>query len=454
MTDLEQSTVAPRQTSLTRAAALVAAASAFAVTAGLLTGPIIARALAPEGRGALAAIVAPLGLIGLVAQFSASEFVSQHTARGRSTATTIGTVAPVMFAAAVVLAVACWPFAAVIADGNADVERYVELGLIALPFGLLVPVVTGIAIGQGRWTRAALASAIPPWAYAVVIVTLVSLGELTVGTAALATIGVTFAGGLAYVGLRPPPVRRLHFDRLLARAYVSYASRTTPGLIATLANVRLDQILMFGIVGPRELGLYVVAVTVAGISTVVVTPLASVTVPAVAVGEHSLIGRATRMSLAAAAVAVTAVALASYPMLRVLFGSEFTEAEPMLLILLAAQIPTVGTASLGYGLRTVGRPGLASAADFLALIITVPMLLLLLPVLGGEGAALTSLAAYSVTFAALCLLTSREIAVPVRELVVVRKEDLSMVRARAVDLMRARTSRWFAARRTSGGPDA
>jgi O-antigen/teichoic acid export membrane protein len=211
---------------------------------------------------------------------------------------------------------------------------------------------------------------------------------------------------------------------------VSYGARSLPGVLAVLLNGRLDQLLMVALSSARELGLYAVAVTLAGAPGRVIGALASAIFPRVAAGEVELVARASRLSLAATLVVSVLVAAISYPTLLLLFGSEFVASMPMVLILLVSGLPAAGSLVLGYSLRSLGRPGTVSAVDAFGLAITIPGALVLIPWLGGVGAAIVTLSANLVIFLGLLATTQRILGLTRREYLRVGPEEIQEAIAR------------------------
>ena len=83
--------------------------------------------------------------------------------------------------------------------------------------------------------------------------------------------------------------------------------------------------------------------------------------------------------------------------LRIVFGSDFVQATGVTRVLLVASIALGTGRVLGAVLKGANRPLHAGLAEGAGLIVTAAGLAALLPTLGLMGAAITSLAAYSVT---------------------------------------------------------
>src|SRR3989441_5052283 len=174
-----------------------------------------------------------------------------------------------------------------------------------------------------------------------------------------------------------------------------------------LANQHLDQFLMILLVPARELGLYAVAVSVAGIGGWLTGGVNAALLPRVAQGDKELAARALRVTLAIVGTANLAYAAMIPWALPLVFGSRFAHATAMVWILLVAGIPNQGANVLSAALTGAGRPGVPAAAEVVGLLVTIPALLALLGPLGGIGAAVASVLAYTVRFSILLVASKR-----------------------------------------------
>ena len=110
----------------------------------------------------------------------------------------------------------------------------------------------------------------------------------------------------------------------------------------------------------------------------------------------------------AATVALTVPVLLLAPeILRIVFGGDFVEATGVTRVLLVASIALGTGRVLEAVLKGVNRPLHAGLAEGAGLIVTAVGLAALLPTMGLMGAAITSLAAYSVTALVALNLTNR-----------------------------------------------
>ncbi len=403
---------------------------------GLLTGPLLARALGPSGRGDLAAILVPLGLMSQVAGLGLGTFAIREAALGRRTSHLVGSLGPIVLAIGLVSVVSGPFLAGLIAGGRETVYLFLVVGFCTVPLGLFSDLLASIAVGSERWRTYIAVRFIPPLVMVAGIVVLFVVDRLTVASAAV----VSLVAGLASVLPLLPLLRdgRPRFLGGLAREGLRFGGKAWIGGLGLAANVRLDQLLMTRLVAPRELGLYVVAVTSAGF--LLIPMLGALGVGGLArftYGERGLIAQVLRVSLLGAILVGVILAMTLPALIPLVFGGDFRDAVVVSWVLLAANVPLAGANVLGTALTSCGRPGLASASQILALAITIPGLIVLLPILGAFGAALVSLLAYSASFSMLLILSRRELGGGFMEFLMVRRSDV----ARVTQPMRSRVRR-------------
>jgi len=377
--------------------------------AGIVTGPLQARALGAEGRGELAAILVPLTLAPLLLSLALGTYAARESASGRRPVKElVGSVSAPLLVMTIVGMAAGFPIARLLANGNDTVQTYLTVGFVLLPVGMAATLLVPLMAGLERWGLVIFQRAVTIAVPSVGIAVMYMLDEMTVARVVILTMvgsALSIVPAIVVVARAGRPV----FRRATARASVSFGLRTWVGGLALVANVRLDQLLMITLVDQRELGLYAVAVTLAGLSSLVIGALGPPLITRVAQGDTALVPRALRVVLAAVGGLNLAVAAMTPVVLPAIFGSEFEHAVDQAAILLVAGIPLTGIVILTAALAADGAPGKSSVGEAIALMITVPGLFVLVPVLGGLGAAAVSLAAYSVSFAYQLLVTRRRL---------------------------------------------
>ncbi len=418
---------------LLRLALFSALANVALPASAVVTGPLLARALGPVGRGQLAEVLNPLALATLVFGFGLPEALVYRYGRGlvpwrRTLNVSIlfgafaGTLACIVIAASAPLLVGHDP-------------AMVPLLRMLSPTLIPIIIMTGLrgsvqAIGgfgvlnRERWAVVFLRLAL--------LVLAAVGGVLTVTTAAWIGEGVTLAGTTvlvaAVIGHRAEeawptgPTRPFRED---LSATVAYGFAAWWSVLAGVAILRLDQLILGPLAGSRELGFYVVAVSLAEIPAFAVKAVRDIVlVRATGRDNTAEVARACR-SVVAAVVVVSASAAAVTPLLLpLLFGHDFRTSVPMAQLLFLAAVPAsaatvLGAASIGSGLAKQ-----QAAVQAVALVVTVVLLLALAPSLGGIGAALASIAAYSASAGLNAVLFARDRSIGVLTLVLVSRADL------------------------------
>lgn len=417
--------------SLARAVSKITLVNVVIFVGGFLTGPIVARAIGPSGRGQLAAIIAPLALIPIVFGLGLGTFAAREVAAGRALRMVLGAILPVSVALGLAGAAGGWFMADVLSDGNSMIRAFLRLGFLLAPVSVVVVVLQSVLGGQQRWNRLLLARSIPTALAIVAVPTLYALGALTVATAAIVTIVGGVASAIPALTLLRG-ARSFAWDRRYAAQAVSFGARAWAGGLASMTNLRLDQVVMITLTTDSQLGLYAVAVTIAGAPAVLPAAVAGPLQARVAAGDRGIVARTTRTTIALVILVHVVAGALAVPVVKLLFGPSFSGSIVMVWVLLVAGVPFAAKLLLTTVLSADGVPGRTAVAEFLALGLTVGLLFVLVPEHGGMGAAVTSAVAYTASFAVLAsAAVNRNLALGFRDLLIPRGEDVRWMLATA-----------------------
>lgn len=400
---------APEEVGARRGSVAKLAASSYLGTAlGLLTGPLVARALGPEGRGEYAAVMSYSALLVLVFGIGFGQTMNYAQL-------TLKWDREVVLATAVRFALWLTPLALVAAGVvmwlgllPPDANWALAVSALLIPVSILQQCSFNLLVGMGDLKAIALLQLSPVLFSAVGVVLLFPLGLLTTASfLALTVVGglLNFALTLRLLGVRPrrgrSPLRLMGFGL-----------RAFPGGLSHLANSQLDQLLVAPVLGTRDLGIYAAAVTVAGIPLGLAQALGARSVRDNAAPEGGLDPRRTELSIrrVAVAVAVLAVALACVVpwLVPLLYGAPFRDSAPLAMVLLLGTVANGVYGVAGTSLTIAGRPGVQSWAQIGGVVITGAGLAVLLPTIGVMGAAITSVAAYWTRLAFVLVALRRE----------------------------------------------
>ena len=257
-----------------------------------------------------------------------------------------------------------------------------------------------------------LAWLLPPLVSVSVNAVLAAFGRLTVTSAfstwaaahILATALLVVFVALRSVGFGRP-------DPSLARRTIGFGARSHLGRAMMAGNYRADQWFVGSIAGSRELGLYSVAVAWSEVLLYLPTVLVIVQRPYLVRAERAEAGRRAaqifRAGLVVTGVAVVAVVALAPVLCAVVFGAAFAGSVDDLRVLAAGAVGILALKLLGNAVTAQGRPGLATAGATAAFAVTLSLDIVLVPELGGLGAAIASASAYTVGGAATALIFLR-----------------------------------------------
>ena len=405
------------------------AANIVALVCACITGPITARVLGVNGRGELAAILAVLTIAPWLLDVGLAQWVARERARGADRERLLGAALPVALGASMFAVMSAIPLSHLIGAGRPIVVTFLQIGLFAMPLAVALQTLSGLVLGEARWNLYAATRLVGSVLPVLVIVVLAVAGALTVVAAATAYLLANLLGSMLLLRtLRG--VRRLSVSMHGSARAASFGAKCWLSQVAGTANNRLDQVLMAALVPSRELGLYAVAVTIASISYGLIQAVSAVLFPRVAEGDPDLAARACRVTSLVVAMAALLLAAITPFMLPFVFGTEFAEAVPMVLLLLAASVPLAAAVVLSAALVAVDEPGATMRAEFAGLIATIPLLVLLLPSFGGRGAAAVSLLANLVRLAVQLRAARTAFDKPATAFLIPRGEDVLWLRRR------------------------
>jgi O-antigen/teichoic acid export membrane protein len=388
--------VARAETSMAAFANTFGSRVAFFVV-NLATGVLVARTLAPAGRGEQAAIVLWPGLLCGLATLGvpvALRYQLRRTPERErelfSTALVLALVLGTIAAAVGALAVPHW------LGGHRyppQVGRYAQLAMLfAIPL-MISYTLQAFLEGSGAFNRANAMYVLPALATLAILGALLVLHRLTPYTSALAYL--------------IPPVTLPLFWQWRARAYVrfpignflpaardllSYGTRAYGIDVLVKLTYQIDQTLVIRFLAAGELGIYVVALNIARSLNVVASSLFIVLFPKASGLEHEaaieLVERAARVTLAIALVAAACIALVLPAILPLLYGQAFVRSVRVAQVLLLDTALLDSGAILAQAFLSTGRPGVVTVTQAAALATAVPLLVVLVPRLGVLGAAL------------------------------------------------------------------
>jgi O-antigen/teichoic acid export membrane protein len=391
-----------RRPSFARSAALTYGSQVTAAFLGLLNVLIIARALGPEGRGSVAfltaiawltASLATLGVQEANANLAAAEPRTRRALATNSVLFALG-LGGAMFAALYAL-IAIFPGVAGESEPALRWLTFAFLPVIVLQFLLrfLIQADYGFAVVNAAFVLAPIMNVSVNGVFAAAgILSVESAVAVWLAGQALETLIFVWYIARRLAGFGAP-------DLALARRSIGFGAKAHTGRVMQLGNYRLDQWILGAVAGPRELGLYSVAVAWGEALWYLPTALSYVQRPDLVRAARHEVARQTALVFRAAILVTTVsvlVMVAAAPLLCVgVFGSDFRGSVDDLRVFVWGAFGVVTVKLLGNALVARGRPVLQSVGIAIGFACTIALDIALIPPFGGIGAATASMLSHT-----------------------------------------------------------
>jgi O-antigen/teichoic acid export membrane protein len=398
-------------------------ANLMAAVLSLANVLVVARTLGASGRGEVAFLIAVSTLTSWIASIGIQQANANIGGNRRETVPRLATNS-VLWALGLGLAgtlvvsglVAIFP-----AVGGPVPPLLLALTLLFVPSTLLKLFLQYLLQSHYRFKITNIAWVAGPMTSAVANAVLAAVGLLSVEAA----ISIWIAGQtLSALMLCWYLARHFGFgrpDRALAREAASFGLKTHIGELAALGNYRADQWFVGAISGSRELGHYSIAVAWAELLFYIPGVIALLQRPDLVRADPQsairIAGQSIRRGLLLAAVAASVLILAAPLLCVTVFGTEFQGSIDDLRVLALGGVGITTMVLLANTMNAQRRPLLAAVADAVALVVTLGLDVLLIPGLGGLGAAIATTCAYAVGSLVLTVVFVRMLGGRARDLV-------------------------------------
>jgi O-antigen/teichoic acid export membrane protein len=394
------------------------------VTMGV-AGVIAARELGPAGRGVVTAVMSWPVLLGWISIAGLSKAASVRVARmqGAALATTLGSAVAysLVIGGAVALgAIALIPPA--LAHLGEDAEELAVWALVTIPTIVLADILMFVNVALGRVTLANWCRLTGPLLLLAGTVLLALGRAVTPGRIVALTIA---SGSVALIiGASGLPWRRIALSVPELFADLKFGAKAHLASILSVANIKLDLVLMSAFVSASQVGYYGVAnnlmlpvMSFAAAGALLLTPrvasMADTDRAGIDEGQLASIRRDGRRYLLVGALGAAGLATLAPVAVPLLFGSAFEAAVVLVWVLIPGYVARTYVMAASAGAVGLRRPWVGNVSEGAGFAVTIALLPMLLPRYDALGAAMTSTAAYC-TSALVAMFAIRRLARQIR----------------------------------------
>ncbi|HEV8177260.1 MAG TPA: oligosaccharide flippase family protein, partial [Gemmatimonadales bacterium] len=199
-------------------------------------------------------------------------------------------------------------------------------------------------------------------------------------------------------------------SRALARRTFWFGFRAHGTSLGQQLNFGLDLVLLPAFLGARSIGQYSIAANLTAVVVYTAGLIGSFVLPAATrFREHAprTVVQSLHASLVAGLLLAVPLALAGSLAIRLVYGDAFSGSYPLLLLLLPGAVLFAAAPTLIGGINAENRPFTASIPQLAGAALTIPALIVFLPVGGTTAAAIVSTVVYALVFALALIIYKR-----------------------------------------------
>jgi antigen flippase len=341
---------------------------------GVLTGILAARILAPEGRGALAAVLFWPQLFVSIGLCSLQEAVTYHVSQDASKRDSLySTAICVALGLAAVTCLVGYP----LLPHLLKQERMTWLPivrvylLLAVPIGFLSISLLGVELGKLQVTRFNLYQLVNPLTYLTGLLVLWSIHAITVANVVWASL----AGTVCVTLLLLLHLRKVVFRRPVlrdARSLLKTAWRFHVTALLVLVTSQVDRFVVITLLDNRSVGLYAAALAIASAGIgIISSSFHTMMFPSIARrdegAQREYLAKGLRYAMFLL-VTCSLLLAASIPIvLPLLFGADFRAATVPAILLVIAYVPLALRQIIVRSLRGIGDAKAGTTAEAISI---------------------------------------------------------------------------------------
>jgi O-antigen/teichoic acid export membrane protein len=401
---------------------------------GLGRAIITARWLGPEGNGVIAALAVYPALFMTIGSLGIRQSVAYYVGKKIYNDNDIKTsLIQIWFFTTMLTLTSCYFLIRYFSNSGYNLF-WVLLSIIPIPFNLFNTYNSGVFLGKNQIQSFNKINWLPIAVIFVFTILLVIIFPWGIDGA----LGASITGPLlmSFILMHKSNLVKsfnLNFDFKIIRSLLSLGMIYAFALLIINLNTKLDIILLDKLSSPFEVGIYSKGATVTEylwqipmlLSTIVFARSANAKDGLVFSGKVTQLLRITIVIVGAASIFLV---FASRFIIVGMYGADFINSTRVLQLLLPGVLLLTVFKTLNQDLAGKGKPWISMKAMIPALLINVILNIILIPNYGANGAAIASTISYSFAAIVFILVYSREVKIPIKDILRYSKSDFDFLR--------------------------
>ncbi|MBE8714128.1 polysaccharide biosynthesis C-terminal domain-containing protein [Sphingobacterium hungaricum] len=403
------------------------------ISSGILTSIITARYIGPEGNGIIAGLAVYPSLFMTIGSLGIRQSTAYYLGKGLYPEEKIKTAITQIWMCTTVLSfVICFILMRYFSKSG-DNLYWVLLSLLPIPFNLFVTYNSGIFLGKNNISAFNKVNWIPPLLTLFLTLIFIVVLDLSVTGALLAVIGGPLF--MAFLMLfRNDFLRAFKFevDLTVIKSMLSLGLIYAFSLLIINLNYKADYILLDKLSSSYELGIYSKGSTITQYLWQIPMLLSTIVFARSAVSKNDRkfsmkVAQLLRISFILIGSASLTLFLLSDFIIITMYGESFRDSILVLKFLLPGVVILTIFKVMNMDLAGKGKPWIAMKAMFPSLIINVVLNYIFIPKYGAAGSAICSTISYIIAALTFLFFYSREVKIPISEILRFRKSDFDPI---------------------------
>lgn len=400
---------------------------------GLLQSVIIARWLGPELNGTIAALLVypslfmTIGSLGI--RQSTAYFIGKEVYSEKQIKTA---VSQIWVISSIVSLLSCFVLIKYLSNSGDDLPL-ILLAIAPIPFALFNTYNSGIFLGKNQIQAFNKINWLPPFFILLATSVLVILLNLSIQGALIALfIGPLVMSLIMLFKNRFIEALSFKIDWKPIKSLFSLGIVYATALFVINLNYRIDVIIIDKLSTAYEVGIYSKGSALIQYLWQIPMLLSTIIFARSAIAKHQRnfslkVCKLLRVSIIVISLGCLVLGLLAPWIIELLFGAAFLPSTSVLIYLIPGVLLLTIFKVLNMDLAGRGKPWVAMTAMVPALVVNVVLNIIWVPDFGANGAAIASTISYSIAALLFLWVYSREVKIPIRQILRYEKQDFEFI---------------------------